>query len=49
MIATLVRLLVALVHFPYRMKTKPPSFILSRQEIMTFIRTRQLVPVQQDT
>lgn len=47
MLATLCRFLFVISSFPFRLKMKPPSLLISWEEMTTFIRTRQMiVPVQ---
>ena len=49
MLATGVRFTFVLLNFPLRLKVRPPSLLIGRKEILTFIRTRQFVPLSQDT
>jgi O-antigen/teichoic acid export membrane protein len=37
MISTLCRLTLVLVNFPWRLKTRPPGFIMRREEFMALV------------
>ena len=49
MLATVVRFCFVLINYPLRLKTRPPSFLIRRQEIVVFMRTRQFAATVQDT
>ena len=48
MLATGVRFAFIVANFPLRFKSRPPSLLIGRKELMTFIRTRQLVMTTDD-
>jgi O-antigen/teichoic acid export membrane protein len=48
MLATSTRFTFLMANFPFRLKVRPPNIFISRRELIAFVRTRQLVPPQQD-
>ena len=49
MLATLCRLIFVVLNYPFRLKVRPPSLLISWKEIITLIRTRKMVAPTQDT
>ena len=41
MLATLCRFLFVMLNYPFRLKVRPPNLLISWNEIITLIRTRQ--------
>lgn len=46
MLATLTRFSFLMLNFPLRLKSRPPNIFIGKRELLTFARTRQLLPPQ---